>query len=270
MEAYHGKRPNPADLPDGASEWPFIRQLNQKAYDIISDDYQEEYFSNPMLTGMFDEWLAGLPADANILDAGCGHGDPVIARMLERKNDCRITGTDLSPKMLARARGAFPNVTFENHLVSEIRYDAEFDGACSLSSLLYLDSIDLSHSIYRLYRALRPGGMLFVYANDLHPDYRGLPYRVDINQWMWSWSHGMEEATYALEEFGYFKVLKVQDVTTEEERERRIASWRKYTQEEYEKHSKIMTEGAIYPPPDLSKIPTNLAYGYVVIARREA
>lgn len=268
IEAYQGQCPNPADLPDGASEWPFIRQLNQKAYDIISDDYQEKYFSNPVLTEMFDAWLEELPAGAKVLDAGCGHGNPVIARLLEK--GLQVTGTDLSPRMLARARKQFPNVTLVNQLVSEIRYEAEFDGACSLSSLLYLDPIDLSHSIYRLYHALKAGGLLFLYANDLHPGWRGLPYSVDIKQWMWSWSYGMEEARRALEEFGYFKVLKVQNVTTRRERKRRIASWRKYTQEEYEKYSKTMPESANYLPPDLSKIPTTLAYGYVVIARREA
>ena len=268
IDAYQGKRPNPADLQEGESEWPFIRQLNQKAYDLISQDYDEKYFANPLLTGMFDEWLDGLPNGGHILDAGCGHGEPVIARLLER--GYRVTGTDLSPKMLARAKERFPNVSFVNQMVGEIRYEAEFDGACSLSSLLYLDPIDLSHGIYRLHRALKPGGLLFLFANDLHPDWRGDPYSLQIDQWMWSWSYGIEEATRALEEFGYFKVLKAQDVTTEEERERRIASWRKYTQEEYEKYSKKMPEGANYPPPDLSKIPTNLAYGYVVIARREA
>lgn len=268
IDAYQGKRPNPADLQEGQSEWLFIRQLNRRAYDLISQDYDEKYFANPSLTGMFDEWLGGLPSGGHILDAGCGHGEPVIARLLER--GFRVTGTDLSPEMLKRAKQRFPDASFVNQMVGEIRYEAEFDGACSLSSLLYLDPIDLSHGIYRLHRALKPGGLLFLYANDLHPDWRGAPYSLQIDQWMWSWSYGIEEATRALEEFGYFKVLKAQDVTTAEERERRIANWRKYTQEEYEKYSSMMLEGAISPPPDLSKVPADLSYSYVVIARREA
>lgn len=101
-EAQQGRQPNPADLPEGSSEWPFVRQLNQKAYDLISQEYQEKYFDNPSLTVMFDEWLDVLPVGGHILDAGCGHGDPVIARLLER--GYRVTGTDLSPKMLARRR----------------------------------------------------------------------------------------------------------------------------------------------------------------------
>ena len=262
-----GKRPNPAELPEGASDWFFIRQLNQKAYDLISEDYQEKYFSNPQLTGMFDAWLAELPTSGHILDAGCGHGDPVITRLLEK--GFQVTGTDLSPRMLSRASGRFPGVRFVNQMVSDIRSEAEYDGACSLSSLLYLDPIDLSHSLYRLYHALKPGGLLFLFAHDLHPSWRGQPYSVDINQWMWTWTYGMEDAVQALEEFGYFKVLKVEDVSTAEEKAERIERWRKYTQEDYEKLIKSLPKGASFPAPDLTKVPTDLAYTYALIARRE-
>jgi hypothetical protein len=67
--------------------------------------------------------------------------------------------------------------------------EAAFDGACSLSFLLYLDPIDLFHGNYRLYWALQPGGTLFLYAYDVHPGWRGLPYEQQIGQWMWSWTY---------------------------------------------------------------------------------
>lgn len=263
---HQGKHPNPAELPEGASDWPFIRQLNQKAYDLISRDYQEAYFSNPLLTEMFETWLEQIPPGGHVLDAGCGHGNPVISRLLEK--GLRVTGTDLSPGMLERARRNFPEVTFLHQMVSDIREEAEYDAACSFSSMLYLDPIDLSHSIYRLYRAVRPGGLLFLYAYDTHPDWRGLPYDVEIHQWMWSWSYGLEEAAQALEEFGYFKVLDARNVTTEEQKQERIANWRKYTQEEHEKLVKSWPPGVPLPEPDLSKVPQNLSYCYAIIARR--
>jgi hypothetical protein len=33
-----GRHPNPAELPERASDWSFVRRLNQKAYDLISAD----------------------------------------------------------------------------------------------------------------------------------------------------------------------------------------------------------------------------------------
>jgi SAM-dependent methyltransferase len=266
IDVHQGMHPNPAKLPEGTSDWPFARQLNQKAYDLISEDYQETYFSNPLLTEMFDAWLDQLPAGGHILDAGCGHGDPVIARLLEK--DYRVTGTDPSAKMLDRARTNFPNVVFINQMVGDIRSEAAFDGACSFSSLLYLDPIDLSHSLYRLYHALKPGGLLFLYAYDTHPSWRGVPYDIVLDQWMWSWSYGMEEAVQTLEEFGFFKALKCQDVSTEEQKEKQIADWRTYTQEAHDKLVKSWP-GANIPAPDLSKVPQNLPYAYAIIARRE-
>jgi SAM-dependent methyltransferase len=266
-DAYHGKRPNPADLPEGASAWQFIRQLNQRAYDRLWDGYQEKYFSNPLLSEMFDEWSSSLPAGSHILDAGCGHGDPVITRLLEK--GFQVTGTDLSSKMLARAQQQFPNIKFMNQMVSEIRNEADFDGGCSFSSLLYLDPIDLSHSLYRLFRAIKPGGLLFLYAYDLHPSWRGEPYRIDLGQWMWAWSHGIEDVTQALEEFGYFKVLRAENVTTDEEKVQRIANWRKSTMEQHEQLIKSVPSANI-PEPDLSKVPTNLPYAYAIIAQRTA
>jgi hypothetical protein len=154
-------------------------------------------------------------------------------------------------------------------MVSDLRSEATFEGACSFSSLLYLDPIDLSHSLYRLYCALKPGGLLFLYAYDTHPGWRGLPYNVVLKQWMWSWSYGLEETAQALEEYGRFKVLAFRDVSTEEQKEKRMADWRKYTQEEHDKLVERLPTANI-PAPDLSKVPRNLPYCYAMIARRES
>lgn len=264
---YQGKHPSPAELPDGASDWQFVRQLNQNAYDLVSEEYQEDYFSNPLVSELFDEWLAALPAGGHVLDAGCGHGQPVVSCLLDR--GLRVTGTDLSLKMLLRAREHFPGVELREQMISEIRSEAEFDGACSFSSLLYLDPIDLSHSIYRLYRAIKPGGWLFLYAYDTHPDWRGQPYDIELKQRMWSWTYGMEEAAQLLEEWGYFQVLQMRDVTTDEEKERFLIEWRKEKQDAYDRWVKSAPEGASIPPLDLEKVPT-FPNCYVIIARRRA
>ena len=78
--------------------------------------------------------------------------------------------------------------------MTQLELEAEFDGACSLSSMLYLDPIDFFHAIYRLYRALKPGGLLFLYAYDTHPGWRGHPFDQVLDQWMWSWTRSLDEA----------------------------------------------------------------------------
>jgi SAM-dependent methyltransferase len=265
--AYQGKHPDPAGLDNLTSEWAFERQLNRRAYNRIAETYQEDYFSNPNLKAMFEAWLAEIPAGGCILDAGCGHGDPVINRLLE--GGFQVTGIDQSPQMLERARAKFPQVPLINIPVSRLEVEAEFDGACSLSSLLYLDPAEFFHSLYRLYRALKPGGLLFLYAYDSHPDWRGLPYDLAIDHWMWSWVYSLDEAVKAVEEHGYFEVIQAREVTTEEEKAQRIARWKKRRQENYEKHVQHLPPDAPVPtPPDPDKEPGQLAYCYAILARR--
>ncbi len=218
--------PDPAKLPAGSSNWPFVRALNQQAYDRISEYYQENYFNNPALTAVFDEWLTRLPPGGHIMDAGCGHGTPVIPRLLE--HGFRVTGSDLSPEMIRLARKNFPELNFIHRETTEVDEEDVYDGICSLNSMLYLDPIDLHHAIYRIFHALKPGGMLFLFAFDSHPTWRGEPLDHIIDQWMWAWTYSLAEAQRALTEHGYFKVLKSAEVTTEAEKKRLHEQWLKY------------------------------------------
>jgi SAM-dependent methyltransferase len=265
--AYRGKHPDPAGLDGQASEWSFERQLNRRAYNQLAETYQEDYFANPILEEMFSAWLAEIPRGGCLLDAGCGHGDPVIARLLE--GGYQVVGIDQSPQMLQRARARFSQVPFLDLTVNQLAYEAEFDGACSLSSLLYLDPVDFFHGLHRLYRALKPGGLLFLYAYDSHPAWRGLPYYQQIDHWMWSWTYSLDEAVAALAEHGYFEVLQAREVTTEDEKAMRAARWKKRRQEDYEKFVKELPPDAqVPPPPDPDQAQGRLPYCYAVIARR--
>jgi SAM-dependent methyltransferase len=239
----------------------------------------------------FDGWMKELPRGGYVLDAGCGHGVPVITRLL--KKGFQVTGSDFSPAMLESARKKFPRVSFRERAITDIEEESIFDGVCSFSSILYLDTIDLFNSIYRLYRALKPGGRLFLFGYDLHPTWRGVPLHEDLNHWMWGGTFSKEEISNALEEHGYFKVTKAEDVDTEKEREKRVEQVRLSEQKEYERlmghfpslnHmvEKIQSaEGmhlleGFHLPENLSQLlPANIpinsgrvAYPYVVIAEK--
>lgn len=266
--ACQGHHPDPGLLPPGFSEWPLVRELNRQAYNDIADGYQEDYFANPLLAEAFDHWMAQLPACGQILDAGCGHGNPVIACLLEK--DFQVTGSDLSPEMLAHARTQFPCVEFWEKAITEIDAAVAFDGACSFSSMLYLDQVDFFHSIYRLHRALKPDGLLFLYGYDLHPGWRGEPYHVDLGHWMWGDTRGMEETSRALEEHGYFKVIHAREVVDEKERQEKIAQWRIEKQKEHDEWLQNLQLGVQIARTDYANITPNLSYPYVVIARKLA
>ncbi|NLG73142.1 MAG: class I SAM-dependent methyltransferase [Chloroflexi bacterium] len=52
--------------------------------------------------------------------------------------------------MLRRAREQFPQANFVQQAVTQLDFEAAFDGACSFSSLLHLDPVDFYHAVYRL------------------------------------------------------------------------------------------------------------------------
>lgn len=266
--AAEGKHPNPASFPEGSSEWPFVWQANRLAYDRIASEYDEAYFENPLLTAIFDKWMANLPAGGSVLDAGCGHGQPVIARLLER--GFTVTGSDFSEAMLERAAGQFPLVTFLHAPTTQIPPLAQFDGVCSFNSMLYLDPIDFLNSLHRLRSALKPGGLLFLHAWDPGPSWCGLPYSFRLDQWMWSWHYGMEEAARLVEEHGFFEVLEMQLVHVDPEEEERInheLAQQKQEEEEYYREQKASNpDGFIFP---YMKMPVlKSPYGYAIVARR--
>jgi len=265
--AYQGKHPDPASFPQGSSEWQFLWQLNQRSYNKLSEKYQENYFEDPLLTEIFDDWLAKLPAGGHVLDAGCGHGDPVIRRLLEK--GFQVTGSDFSPDMLRRASRQFPQANFLQKTTTTLADRAVYDGVCSFNSTLYLDPVDLLNSILRIHDALKPGGLLFLYGFDAGPGWRGEPFGHRVGQWMWSWHYSVEEAADLLEEHGYFKVLKAQKVHTDDEEEERI---RKELEKQELEEEEFLRKQEADPPPfsiPFLKMPIERSpYTYVVIAQR--
>lgn len=262
-----GKHPDPVSFPAGSSQWPLIGQINRQAYDKISEDYQEAYFKNPLLTKAFDGWLVQLPKGGRVLDAGCGHGDPVITRLLEK--GFQVTGSDFSPAMLRRASERFPQVEFIQQVTTEITTQSTFDGICSFNSVVYLDLIDLLNSIRRLHAALKPGGLLFLYGFDTGPNWRGEPFGHRVGQWMWSWHYGMDELAGLLQEHGYFEVLDSCKVQVDVDEANRIAREEERQKKEADKGRKRQKEKHLDLFPIASSLPVDRSpYAYVIIARR--
>jgi len=266
-QANQDRHPDPGKLPAQSSDWSFALQLNQQAYNQVAPLYQERYFSHHDLSQQFDDWLAALPPGGKVLDAGCGHGDPVITRLLE--NGFQVTGIDLSTEMLTRAQERFPGVPFHNLAVTQLALEAEFDGACSLSSMLYLDPIDFFHAIYRLYRALKPGGLLFLYAYDTHPGWRGHPFSHVLDQWMWSWTRSLDEAVHALEEHGYFSVLQAVELPSVIDDEPEEQSSTPAPLEEVSEALEHLPPDALqFKLPPLPEPKRTKPFDYTIIARR--
>ena len=112
--------------------------------------------------------LMRVPAEARVLDVGCGSG--WATRLLAGYAiNGQVTGIDISDEMIRVAREssqAFPNTDFEVASAEQLPFtDNEFTHAFSMESLYYYS--DILKALTEIHRVLRPGG-LFVAVVDLY------------------------------------------------------------------------------------------------------
>jgi SAM-dependent methyltransferase len=112
--------------------------------------------------------LMRVPADARVLDVGCGSG--WATRLLAGyATNGQVTGIDISDEMIRVARessSAVPNVDYEVAGADELPFtDNEFTHAFSMESLYYYS--DIPKALAEIHRVLRPRG-LFVAVVDLY------------------------------------------------------------------------------------------------------
>ncbi|HEV7474028.1 MAG TPA: methyltransferase domain-containing protein [Pyrinomonadaceae bacterium] len=113
------------------------------------------------------EWMA-IPADACVLDVGCGSG--WASRLMAGKaSNGRVVGIDIADEMIRLARdssSSFSNIEFQVASAEKLPFsDGEFTHAFSMESLYYY--ADVLGALKEIRRVLAPGG-LFVSVVDLY------------------------------------------------------------------------------------------------------
>ena len=132
-------------------------------YDLVATTYAEHVLSE--LDGKpFDRWLLGriveLAEGGPIADVGCGPGH--TTRYLTDRGG-RVTGSDVSGRMVVEARERFPDLTFEQgDLRSLVRppTDSGWAAVVAWYSLVHLSGAELDGAVAALTRPLIPGGWL--------------------------------------------------------------------------------------------------------------
>jgi SAM-dependent methyltransferase len=86
-------------------------QIVADGYDAIGDAFAEwrERFIGDTRRQWEDDLVSRLAAGARVLELGCGGGAPETRRLAER---FRVTGVDISPRQVERAREALPEAEF--------------------------------------------------------------------------------------------------------------------------------------------------------------
>jgi ubiquinone/menaquinone biosynthesis C-methylase UbiE len=126
-------------------------------FDQIVNLYQEIHGDNPHQVAMVDRIAANLTAGAAVLDLGSGSGIPTAARFAGL--GMRVTGVDLSEKMIVAARQQVPNADFQQADFRSLTFETGcFEAVTAFFSLLMLSKAEIEKVLPRIRRWLRPGG----------------------------------------------------------------------------------------------------------------
>ncbi len=134
------------------------KEIVRRGYDKVSYAYRGEAGADD-LAG-YEGWLAELsalvPENSPVLDLGCGCGLPV-AQTLAAK--FAVTGVDLSPVQIERARRLVPGARFICADMAEVDFaPASFAAVVSFYAIIHLPLEEQPALFARVRRWLQPGG----------------------------------------------------------------------------------------------------------------
>jgi SAM-dependent methyltransferase len=168
------------------------KTIVRRGYDLVSRTYRADDAGEGDYAAWLDFLEARVPPPARVLDLGCGCGVPVARRLSPRYD---VTGVDLSPVQIERARALVPTATFHCADMTTVEFpEATFDAIVCLYAVIHLPLAEQPGFLRSVGRWLRPGGVLLATVGHaawtgLEEDWLGVP-----GGDMW-WDHA-DAATY--------------------------------------------------------------------------
>jgi len=135
-----------------------------QSYDRIASRYAEEFFDElarkPFDRELLDRFAGGIRDEGPVVDVGCGPGQ--VTRYLHDRG-LRVTGIDLSERMLACARERSPGVPFEVGDLRALDRDAEsLAGLVGFYAIIHLGREEVQRALAEMHRVLGRGGALLL------------------------------------------------------------------------------------------------------------
>ena len=132
------------------------KALVRQAYDACAAAYDASRKSE---AGIEFQALSDLLHDGDaVLDIGCGAGVPIAAALAGRY---RVTGVDVSPEMIRRAKRNVPAGEFMcADIMSAAFPPSSFDAAVAFYSIFHLPRQEHQSLFRRVHMWLKPGGYL--------------------------------------------------------------------------------------------------------------
>ena len=132
----------------------------RSSYDDLAETYAEHRSTDEPATAVLQEFLAETPAPVErVLDAGCGHGEPVLTRIEETATG---VGLDASREMLRLAARTDARRLAQGDMTRLPFATESFDAVVAFWSLIHVPLADHPTVIEEFARVLEPGGRVLV------------------------------------------------------------------------------------------------------------
>jgi SAM-dependent methyltransferase len=135
------------------------KRIVADGYDRIADRYLTWSALRPSAARLQALELADevIPRGVDVLELGCGAGIPMTARLAVGRH---LTGVDISPEQIRRARRNVPDTMFRVEDLAELDWPREsVDAVVAFYSLTHVPREELSLLFGRIRGWLRPGGV---------------------------------------------------------------------------------------------------------------
>ncbi len=147
-----------------------FKKTVKEGYNAIANRYLAERTRDSEDVRLLQEFIERLPADANVLDAGCGAGIPISQRLSKHFH---VTGVDFSEAQVELAKKNVPNANFLCEDMTKLDFpENTFDGITSYYAIIHIPREDHQSLLANFHRMLKPGGfaLLCLGAEDLVED----------------------------------------------------------------------------------------------------
>ncbi len=136
------------------------KQAVRDGYDAIGERYQDWARDSAPRRRYLDRLLAMLPPGAEVLELGCGAGLPATLALNERT---AVTGVDISPAQIARAKANVPKAQFLCADMVSLDLPAErFDAVTAFCAITHVPREEHAGLLVRMAGWLKPGGLLVI------------------------------------------------------------------------------------------------------------
>ncbi len=109
-------------------------------YDRHAQAYDRQRGRSLFEKSWLDAFVALLPPGGDVLDIGCGMGEPIARHLIAR--GFAVTGIDSSPQLIAMARERFPQQTWVTADMRALSLGRVFDGLIAWDSFFHLTPDD--------------------------------------------------------------------------------------------------------------------------------